>query len=79
MFADNLNFFEIIMDEYLKIGKECLSLDLNIAVDNYKLIDYLVPLRTLLLIDFYLTNIIQINNKQSIQFFDFISLKEKLS
>lgn len=51
----------------------------NFASDNYKMIDMLMPLKSLLLVDFYLFNAIKINKKQGIHFVDFIGLKEKIA
>ncbi|CAK84022.1 unnamed protein product (macronuclear) [Paramecium tetraurelia] len=77
----NFDVFTIVMDEYLKIGKECQQIELwtTFAADNYKMIDMLMPLKSLLLLDFYLFNAIKINRKQTHHFVDIIGLKEKLA
>lgn len=60
----NFNFFELYLDEYLKIGKECNAIESwqQIASDNYRMIDLLMPLKSLLLLDYLLFNAIHINN-----------------
>ncbi|CAD8129125.1 unnamed protein product [Paramecium sonneborni] len=77
----NFDVFSIVMDEYLKIGKECQQIELwrSFAADNYKMIDMLMPLKSLLLLDFYLFNAIKINKKQNHHFVDIIGLKERLA